>query len=244
MPLVVAVVGKRFAGISTVLHHLGDRHGYDVYTLGAELRSVAQERGVSLTSRRNLQYLGDEVRSASGDTGYLARRVLRRIRRDRLLTEPTGVRPIAVGGLKHVGELEAFRCIKSFRVMIVEADDAAAEDPSRDRYMRALNNGLLEEEYAADRERWLARGDGPRLLWDEMSADTRRTYFNLLDTIHTEGHRSRYATEYRGQPARVINAVREDAVPLDNAHGSIVALHTGVAKALAQLRPAHQIIRQ
>src|SRR4051794_949744 len=82
VPRIVGLTGERFAGVTTALAYLEERHGFRVYTLGGELRRVAEERGAPVRGRRYLQDFGDQLRFENFDAAVLARRVLRRIRRD------------------------------------------------------------------------------------------------------------------------------------------------------------------
>ncbi len=140
----VGVIGLRFAGKSTVLSHLAEKHGFVVYNLSGVLRELAAVRGVPLEPRAKLQDLGDEVRAERRDGGYLARLALRRIRADFLTHRPLA-RPaprIVVGGFKHPEEVEVFEKTARFQILAVDATDDT-------RFGRAEGSGLLKSELAA-----------------------------------------------------------------------------------------------
>jgi hypothetical protein len=135
---VVGVAGNRFAGSSTALSFLGEKLGFKLYSLSDELRRIARAQGVPLDSRERLQDLGDELRAASEDGGYLARLTLQRIRADLLRWPQSRVR-IAVGGFKHPDEVRIFEELETFRFLCLEVGE-------RLRYERALESGMLSVE--------------------------------------------------------------------------------------------------
>jgi hypothetical protein len=131
----VGVVGRRYAGSSTVLSFMSEKLGFHVYSLSHELRRIARAQGVPLDSRRHLQDLGDELRAANDDGGYLARLTLQRIRAD-LLRRKGEPERIAVGGFKHAGEVAVFEQLGNFHLLGLRTG-------TRRRYERGLESGLL-----------------------------------------------------------------------------------------------------
>lgn len=234
-PHVLGVVGARFAGVSSVIDYLTTRYGYRPYTLGSELRRIAEERGVPIGHRRYLQDLGDQIRTEEKDAAYLARLVLRRIRTD-YLSQPVGTLPrsVVIGGIKTAKELAVFTALHNFKPIEVQV-----EDPTL-RYRRASEHGELEEEYEADRARKQAaeRGLSPLPPWEGLSKPERRAYFDELDRIHAEGHPGGWPDEYKGTPAEVI-ARLNDPIPLGN-DGSLRDLHAEI-DANPMIRTAHQL---
>lgn len=134
---IVGVSGFRFAGKSTVQAYLGEKHGFRVYSLARAVRRVAEEQGIPLSPRRNLQELGDEMRAERGDAGYLARSTLRAIRADHL--GRPGQARIVVGGFKHPAEVEVFNRLDVFHFWRIQADDSV-------RLERAKRTGMLYRE--------------------------------------------------------------------------------------------------
>lgn len=251
VPLVLAVVGPRFGGVTSTLRYLTERHGFRLYTLGGELRRIAEQRGVAIESRRYLQDLGDELRAEHRDAGYLARGVGRRLRSDRIAAPSPAGRPvkIAIGGIKHPRELVELQKIRGFRLAIVGADEAHTYV----RFRRVLDIGMLGAEYEAERLRRLAdrhdRGDIPP--WNQTSPAERRTYFDALDVAHHHGHPGdRVAEEYRGRPSEVIGRARElvdDSATrvreIPNKSTQIHQLHEAIDGLLDELRPPTDVVR-
>ncbi len=235
-PRVLGIVGSRFVGVSSVINHLVNRYGYRAYTLGAELRRIAEERGVPISHRRYLQDLGDEIRTEAGDAGYLARRVLRRIRDD-YLHEPPWALPhsIVIGGIKTCEELNVFSNLHNFKPVKVQMEDDDL------RYHRVLKRGALEEEYEADRarEESAERTTAKRRKWDELDDSEHRGYFEQLDAIHAQGHPGSWPDKYRGTPALVV-ARLEDPIPVLNDFDSLRELHAEI-EAKPLVRTAHQL---
>lgn len=241
VPAVLAVVGKRFAGVDTVIEYLRTRHGFLEYTLGDELRRIAEERGVPIQHRRYLQDLGDQIRTEAEDAGYLARRVLRRVRGDHLGKPPWSLpRGVVIGGLKTPGELEVISAIDNFACLQVEAEDDEV------RFWRAVGHGVLAEEFEADRKRREASGElakGELSLWDEHSDEEHREYFHKLDEIHDQGHPGRWPKDYRGAPAEVIAKLKEPCL-VRNDSCSTGELHAEIDRVLHKIRPAQQIVHR
>jgi arginyl-tRNA synthetase len=233
-PRVLGVFGARFAGVGSVVDHLVIRQGYRSYSLGSELRRIAEERGVPVSYRRYLQDLGDQVRAEEGDAGYLARRVLRRIRDDSLREPPWALpRSIVISGIKTDAELKVLRSLRSFRPVVVRV----AEDYVR--FERASKRGPLEEEHEADRIRQrVEEGGNERPKWSELGEAERRKFFDERDEIHLGGHPGNGPEEYKGTPAKVI-AELADPIVLEN-DGSLTDLHARI-DADARLRTAHQL---
>jgi hypothetical protein len=240
-PAVLAVVGKRFAGVDMVIEHLRSRHGFLEYTLGDELRRIAEERGVPILHRRYLQDLGDQIRAETEDAGYLARRVLRRVRADFLGKPPWSLpRSVVIGGLKTRAELKVISAIDNFECLQIEtADDDV-------RFSRAVEHGVLAEEFEADRERRELSGElGKEELapWDEHSEEEHREYFRDLDEIHDKGHPGGWPKEYRGAPAEVIAAVEQPQL-VRNDSCSRGELHAEIDRILRDIGPAQQIVHR
>jgi hypothetical protein len=235
-PRVLGVVGSRFVGVSSVIDYLVNRYGYRAYTLGSELRRIAEERGVPISHRRYLQDLGDEIRTEAGDAGYLARRVLRRIRDD-YLREPPWALPhsIVIGGIKTNEELAIFSSLHNFKPVEVQMRDTKL------RYRRALKWGALEEEYEADRAREVLRErtSEQRPEWSALDEAGRRSYFDELDRIHAKGHPGNWPEEYKGAPAKVI-AQLKDPIHVQNDFDSLSELHAEIDRK-PLIRTAHQL---
>ena len=240
-PTVLAVVGKRFAGVDMVIEHLRTRHGFLEYTLGDELRRIAEERGVPIQHRRYLQDLGDQIRTEAGDAGYLARRVLRRVRADFLGKPPWSLpRSVVIGGLKTCGELNVISAIDNFECLKVET----AHDDVR--FRRAVEHGVLAEEFETDRQRREVSGEleeGEVAPWDEDSEEEHREYFRELDEIHDKGHPGNWPKEYRGAPAEVIAEVEQPQL-VRNDSCSRGELHTEIDRVLRNIGPAQQIVHR
>jgi hypothetical protein len=238
-PAVLAVVGKRFAGVGTAIEYLHIRHGFSAYTLGGELRTIAEERGVPVEYRRYLQDLGDEVRTETADAGYLARCVLRRVRSDYLRRPAWSLpRGIVIGGLKTCGELEVISAMRNFHCLEIRMEDDDL------RFRRVLERGVLEEEYEAERKRREA-GEGVEAggmrHWEELDDEKRRAYFSQLDKIHNDGHPGSWPERFRGRPAQVI-AKLEDPLAVKNDSDSMGSLHAEVDKVLRVIRPRQRIV--
>jgi hypothetical protein len=238
VPTVLAIVGKRFAGVGTVIEYLQTRHGYMAYTLGSELRTLAEERGVPVSHRRYLQDLGDQIRTECEDAGYLARLVLRRMRADHLRQPSWSLpRSVIVGGLKTPKELEVISSMRNFRCLNIQTND---DDR---RFGRVLMRGELEEEYEADRERREVSESQEKEIpaWSSLSCTDRRDYFDELDRIHEDGHPGGSPQEFKGAPAKVIAAI-ENPLIVQNDFDSIRELHAEIDRVLAEIRPAQQIV--
>lgn len=238
-PAVLAVVGKRFAGVGTAIEYLHTRHGFSAYTLGGELRAIAEERGVPLEYRRYLQDLGDEVRTETGDAGYLARRVLRKVRSDYLRRPAWGLpRGIVIGGLKTCKELKVISAMRNFQCLEIRMKDDDL------RFRRVLERGVLEEEYEAERKRREA-GEGLEAggmsNWEELDDEKRRAYFLELDKIHDDGHPGNWPETFRGKPAQVITEL-EDPLVVGNDSDSMGSLHEEIDKVLREIRPRQRIV--
>lgn len=136
----IAVVGRRFSGKSTVLNYLSERHNFDVYRLGNELREIAAESGIALEPRRSLQDFGDEFRAETRDGGRLARRMLRRVRRDHLASGTGDAsRRVVLEGFRRPEELRVVLKAHPTAIWIIEADDKIRAD-------RGKKNGVLQHE--------------------------------------------------------------------------------------------------
>lgn len=242
VPLILGLIGRRFAGVSTTVRYLQERHGFDAYLLSTELRRVAEERGVPVAHRRYLQDLGDEVRAEHQDAGVLARYVLRRIRADRISAPSQRFpRNVVVAGLKHPEELEVFRSVKTFRAVEIRADDDDEAYPVR--YSRVCLTGVLREEYEADRARRMAQEPGtPVPAFDDLTEPQIRNYFKEVDRLHEAGHPGPAPDAYRGAPAEVITRASDREV-VDNASLSLDDLHAAVDQLLERLRPRQQIVQ-
>lgn len=236
-PLILGLVGKRFAGVSTVIDHLRGECGFRAYTLGGELRRIAEDRGVPLAHRRYLQDLGDSIRSAQGDPAFFARRVLRQIRNDRLPeSSPHPPRNIVVGGFKLPEELELFRKLRGFQLVEVRMVD------STQRYQRVLANGELEAEYEADRKRVEADTGCRMTAFRHRDPDEKRAYFDELDQLHVSGHPGRWPDPFRGRPGTAIDSVPEvERTIIDNS-GSLSALRKQTQRILDAHRPPQHVV--
>lgn len=241
VPAVLTVVGKRFAGVDTVIHHLRTRHGFLVYTLGDELRRIAEERGVPIQHRRYLQDLGDQIRTETGDAGYLARRVLRRVRADHLGKPAWSLpRGVVIGGLKTSAELEVISSVGNFECLkvVTMKDDL--------RFERAEEHGVLAEEFEADRRRREANGElneGELAPWEEHSEEEHRDYFLELDKIHDRGHPGSWPARYSGAPAKVIAEVAKPRL-VKNDSCSRGDLHAEIDRVLRDIGPVQQIVHR
>lgn len=153
---IVGVAGRRFAGTSTALTHLGEKLGFRLYTVSQELREIARNQGMPRNSREQLQDLGDELRAQRQDGGYLARLTLQRIRADQL-HRPEGRARIAVGGFKHPDEIAVFEELNNFHFLRL---DVGVER----RYRRAVESGMLDLEHSEDE---------PGLTWFKREVDKR-----------------------------------------------------------------------
>jgi hypothetical protein len=236
-PVVLGVAGKRFAGVGTVIDYLCTRYGFRAYSLGIELRLIAEERGVPIEHRRYLQDLGDELRTEEKDAAYLARRVLRRMRADHL-RQPAGTLPrgVVVSGLKTIEELRVFEALRSFKAMEVrmENDDL--------RFRRAMR-GVLPEEYEADRKRRMEREHNPGTdpAWSGLDPAAQRAYFKSLDRLHADGHPGDSPDKYRGTPAKVVAALRDPLV-ISNDFESLSDLHRELDEKQPEFRTPRQIV--
>lgn len=138
---VLAVIGYRFAGKTAALEYLAEKHGFQLYSLTAELKRLAVERGVSL-ARESLQDFGDELRKNSRQNERFAQLALRRVRRDQLAGRGGMLPPpprIAVGGFKHPDELSLFQRLERFQVIVVQCS-------AEKRAERSYGSGVLEQE--------------------------------------------------------------------------------------------------
>lgn len=234
-PLLLAVVGKRFVGVSQVINYLRERHGFRTYTLGGELRRLAEERGVPVQHRRYLQDFGDAIRTERQDPAYLSRLILRRIRSDSISAPSWQVpRNIAIGGLKLVAELEVLEKVHGFRAIEVRSED------DKVRYRRVILSGHLAEEYEADRARREAAKFREKRLPSWAKAE-KRAYFDALDEDHENGHPSAFPEEYKGKPAEVIAKLAQPLV-LNNDGTRVDQLHAAVDEMLTKVRPRAQIV--
>ena len=240
LPLVLGLVGRRFAGVSTAARYLQDRHGFDAYFLSSELRQVAEERGVPVAHRRYLQDLGDSFRAEHEDAGVLARHTLRRIRADRISSPSSRFpRNVVIAGLKHPKELDVLRRVRTFRVVEIRAEGEDHNGPVR--YTRVLANGTLREEYEADRARRAGQQPGADIpRFDELSPDDQRAYYDEIDRQHEAGHPGPAPHVYRGAPAKVIERASDREI-VDNGSRYLDDLHAGLDQLLDRLRPRQQI---
>lgn len=210
----VGVVGYRFAGKSTVLNYLTEKHGFRLYSLSNALRNVALERGIPLEPRRRLQDLGDEVRAEHCDGGYLARYLLRQIRADLLTHRPgTTVGPkIAVGGFKHPDEVRIFRKLSNFSLLRVDADDDV-------RFQRAHESGVL----AAELEGF---ADPP--------SEERTAFSELIDRRDRDADPSPWTGGYGQSVDAVIDQVADNDVVLPNG-GDLATLQRRCTEVIHEL---------
>src|SRR4051794_22456679 len=58
---ILAVLGRRYAGTSSVLTYLGEKRNFETYTLTNTLRELALSRGIPLEPRSSLQDFGNQV---------------------------------------------------------------------------------------------------------------------------------------------------------------------------------------
>jgi hypothetical protein len=250
-PLVLAIIGPRFAGVTTALRYLGERHGFTVYSMGGQLRRIAEGRGVPIDSRRYLQDLGDELRTEHQDAAHLARVAGRQIRLDGLGQRRTihTSRKIVMSGIRHPLELDVLQQLNGFHLVIINCGG----DEATLRFERVVNTGILRAEYEADRERRrLDRDDHATVQsWAALSIAERRAYFDSLDHAHRVGNRSRFPEAYRGRPAEVIARAREivrdpDARVhlIDNSTNQIDDLYGAVDALLDMLRPPAEVVRR
>jgi hypothetical protein len=237
-PVMIGVVGERFVGVTTTLEYLRSRHGFRVYTLGGELRRIAEDRGVSIGQRRALQDLGDTLRTETQDAGILARITLRRIRADDRRLPPWSLpRGVVIGGVKTREEMEVFKRMPNFEsIRLTVSDDDM-------RYRRVLKSGDLEEEYEAARlqkeEIEVNLGENPK--WSKLKAVQKRDFFDRLDGIHENGHPGDAPEKYRGAPKAAIEAVSEHKeVPND---ASFVEFHRNIDAVVRMVRPLQQVLR-
>jgi hypothetical protein len=138
----LGITGARFAGKSTALAHLAERHGFRQYTLSMTLREIAAAEGAAISPRSSLQDLGDRLRKEFDDPGYLARLTLRRIRADFLAHQATS-RPatrIVVGGFKRPEEVRVFASIPEFRLLAIDVTD------DKERIGRGVESGVVQRE--------------------------------------------------------------------------------------------------
>jgi hypothetical protein len=236
-PVVLGVAGKRLVGVGTVTDYLCTRYGFRSYSLGIELRLIAEERGVPIEHRRYLQDLGDEIRSEKKDPAFLARRVLRRMRADHLQHSAGNLqRGIVVSGLKTTEELKVFEALRSFKPMEVRMEDD-------DLRFRRAKRGVLTEEYEADRKRQMQRERDPEIIapWTELSEAQQQAYFERLDRIHVDGHPGSLPPQYKGAPAKVVTALRNPLVILNDFH-SLADLHRELDEKQPEFRTARQIV--
>jgi hypothetical protein len=142
---IVGLAGYRWTGKSTVIAYLVEKQGFEVYTLSMTLRRIADEKGVSASSRPALQDLGDELRRQHG-LDYLARRTLRYIRSDHLAHRgsPARAARLIVAGFKRPEEVNVFQDIHGFELLaLTTATDEA-------RYERAQISGIARSELKLD----------------------------------------------------------------------------------------------
>ena len=152
---IVGVSGLRFSGKSTVQSYLNEKHGFRVYSLARAVRTVAEQRGIPLSPRRNLQDLGDDMRAEQADAGFLARLTLQQIRAEHLARP--GLARIVVAGFKHPEEVGVFNKLEVFHLWEVRANDDA-------RFARAKRTGMLAREL---REAGISVDEPTRQQFDE-----------------------------------------------------------------------------
>lgn len=262
--LMLGLMGERYAGVSTVAGYLEKRHGFQVYSLWDEPRRSAEERGVSVVARHDLQELGDELRYERRDAGTLARFTLRRVRRDRVAAGASGAhRDVAVTGIKHVEELRILAGLNSFHLAHVTLPD---DTDGAVRYRRVDESGMLGREYSAERERSshdYAAVSRPE--WKELDEEGRKAFLAELDTRFREGHSDgRFPADYLAVPGRVIAEAQDILVAAHKAHvregpnrtseapyrlhelpnsGGVDDLHGQIDKLLDRLRPPDRVVR-
>ncbi len=247
VPLVLAVVGSRFSGVTTALNYLSERHSFDVYTLGGEVRREALERGISLHARRNLQLLGDRLRHESGDPAILARRVMRRIRSNRIDSPAMPLVPsVAIGGLKHVEELRQLQLIDTLHVAVIHCGDTEERCV---RFDRIVSSGLLQSEYDAERARRKEKESLPA-PWSELSNEAQRVFFDQLDAIHNDGHPTELDEALRAVPNAVVSQARDLVQDPDrrvhvveNSSDRLDEFRRSIDALLREVRPREQVMR-
>jgi len=137
---IVGICGYRYAGKTAAISHLVEKYGFRLYSLSTTLRRLAEQRGISSASRRDLQDFGDAIRRERGED-HLAKLTLREIRRDQLShrADSRAANRIVVGGFKRPEEVETFMGIEQFRLLGLDTPDAT-------RFKRANDVGLPAHE--------------------------------------------------------------------------------------------------
>lgn len=245
----VAVVGYRCAGKSTVVSHLSER-GFEVYTLSTLVRQIAEARGL-MTSRRDvLERVGNETRMQArrpgpdggyGDGGYLARRVLRQIhsRHHRHSVHRPVAPRIAVTGFKHPDELRVFEHLRGFHLFVVRAVDPdgnqSEETELETRAMRAFHTGVLAGALKALGHETLSRQCEPGAT-GKTAAEIRDVFKHYLDDPDLYGREVsegrpelaqsakkvvELAHEYSTPPARATTLLNGDNTKLEELYDRI-----------------------
>jgi hypothetical protein len=117
----IGIVGPTKSGkslLTTLLSEYGFRH----FSLAAEVKATARDRGIKSDSVTTLQDLGDELRRKHGND-YLAKKTSEMIRH--AWETSTG---IVVTGFKHPDELAYFQRDKRFRAIAVDASMARCRE--------------------------------------------------------------------------------------------------------------------
>jgi dephospho-CoA kinase len=144
---VLGVIGDRFAGKSTVIGHLTERHGFRVWSMGGVTREIAQKRGFAVATRTDQRVFAARLRQEKADAGFLALELMRRIRHSLIADRAAVISPppVVIAGIKHFEEVEVFKKMDGFRLLVVEADPII-------RMQRAIGTNVFDAPELADVE--------------------------------------------------------------------------------------------
>lgn len=132
--IIIGICGLKGAGKSIIISHLVERKNFKYYSMSDLVKQEAIKKGISLM-RKNLQDLGDQLREVNKNKGYLAIKMLEKIRSDLSLKEGEN---IVISGFKNDGEVEVFQKDQNFKFLAIETD-------AKTRYSRLKREGKLEE---------------------------------------------------------------------------------------------------
>jgi dCMP deaminase len=124
---VIGVTGYLGSGKDTVADNLKENYHFEFISLSDFLREDLKREGKEST-RENLQAIGNELCTRLG-AGILAERAIAKIEEGK---------NYAITSIGRVAEIEAFRRIKGFKLIFVDA-------PAKLRYERQMKRGRLED---------------------------------------------------------------------------------------------------
>ena len=176
----LGLTGSFGSGCTTLKNLLGEKFGFQCFSLSDIVRSEADKRGVDQTDRMNLQTLGDELREKEG-TNYLARTILK------TAASSNTTDRLVFDGLKNFGEVQEFRKHPNFYLIAVDCSKPIRLKRLIDKDPAYKN--LIKFEVEDDRDREEPFGHGQQvqkcvdeadiILSNESQYEKKKIYSNL-----------------------------------------------------------------